>query len=516
MVYNFGVSSLLSLFSFLVVFYVFLDHLIRSRKTEVNTNFSLLLLAMLAWNFGSIFETSASNDTALSFWKEFGYIGFTFVGVLWLTFALKMTTGVDHIRLFHATFFILLGPSLVSLAALFTNGTHHLFFREIGLKSLTFGPFFYLDAFFFFLYMIVGAMLHLIHFLQHRQWYYRRQSVYMIAGSFFPVIAYALYTLRAYGPTYDITPITFSISAMTFFLLIHRYGPFDIIPIAHSQMVKSMGDGVIVLDRGGTIIEINQTALQVLGIGEVSPIGKSYKVLLGPDANEKVRRILGIIRKAPATFLDVFDTLESFSNVTLNVSVSSIRGDNNQIIGRLATIRDVTERVNVERQLHELSIRDDLTNLYNQRYFYRLLNREVHRADRQGYALSLLVLDIDNFKEYNDRFGHIEGNRALARVGELILENIRYGVDSAFRFGGDEFIAVLPEVDVEQASQVGERIRSSFEICGIGNLTLSLGIAEYKQQCNIDNLFEMADQAMYHAKRNGRNRLHVVRAATPE
>jgi diguanylate cyclase (GGDEF)-like protein len=97
-------------------------------------------------------------------------------------------------------------------------------------------------------------------------------------------------------------------------------------------------------------------------------------------------------------------------------------------------------------------------------------------------------------------------------VGELILENIRNGVDSAFRFGGDEFIAVLPEADIEQATNVGERIRLLFEDCKIGNLTLSLGIAEYTDECGMEDLFESADQAMYCAKRAGRNRLHVFKA----
>ena len=94
------------------------------------------------------------------------------------------------------------------------------------------------------------------------------------------------------------------------------------------------------------------------------------------------------------------------------------------------------------------------------------------------------------------------------------MENSRYGADYAFRFGGAEFIEVLPEVDIEQASQVAERIRTSSEASRIGGLTLSLGIAEYNQQCNMDDLFELADQAMYRAKRNGRNQLHVVRMNT--
>ena len=512
MAYNFTPVSAVSVVAFLIIFYVFLDHLLKSEKTEVNTIFSLLLLSILAWSFGSIFEISSSSDATLLFWKKFSCIGITFIGVLWLTLAVNITTGADHVRLFRSSFFILLGPNLIALSALFTNRFHHLFFREITLERIVFGPFFYLAAFFFFLYFTVGIFLYLVHLLQHREWCYRRQSLFIVLSAVIPLIAHFIYVVRAFDVPYDVTPITFSISAVAFFVTISRYGLFDIIPIAHRYMVNSMKDGLVVLDRGGALIEINQAARDILGLDGVPLLGQSSREIIASGGNNKIERILEAIEKAPSSHMEVITTMESFPEITVDVSVSSIRGDNSHLLGKLAVIRDVTERVNAEKKLHELSIRDDLTSLFNQRFFYRLLNREIHRADRQGHSLSLLVLDIDCFKEYNDHYGHIAGNKVLAMVGELLLENVRNGVDSAFRFGGDEFIAVLPETGVEQATNVAERVRASFEKCGISGLTLSLGIAEYGRQCEMEDLFEMADQAMYKAKRSGRNRLHVVRA----
>jgi diguanylate cyclase (GGDEF)-like protein/PAS domain S-box-containing protein len=514
--YHFSIISALSVLSFFVVFYVFLDHLIKGEKTEVNTNFSLLLLAILTWSFGSIFEISATSDYSFLFWKQFTYIGITFAGVLWLSLALNLTTGEGHIRLFRRKFFILLGPNLLALGALFTNDVHGLFYREIGLDRVEFGPFFYLDTFFFFLYMVVGVLLYIVHFLQHREWYYRRQSLYMAIGAVLPLAGHLLYVLRVFDVPWDATPITFSVSALAFLLTISRQGLFDIIPIAHRHMVGSMRDGVVVVDRGGMIVEINRAAMDILRVRENSLIGRSTGEVIAEEGNERLRRILRVIERAPSSILDVIATLETFPDLSIEVSISNIRGEGPRRLGKLAVIRDVTEQVHTERQLHELSIRDDLTRLYNQRYFYRLLNREVHRADRQGHALSLLVLDIDNFKEYNDRFGHIEGNKVLARVGEILLENIRSGVDTAFRFGGDEFTAVLPEADIEQTTRIGERIRASFEACRIHHLTLSIGVAEYRRNGAVEDLFEMADRAMYRAKRNGRNRLQVIEAGEPD
>lgn len=185
--------------------------------------------------------------------------------------------------------------------------------------------------------------------------------------------------------------------------------------------------------------------------------------------------------------------------------------------GELATAFDsMREELSQKRQkLEELSITDGLTGLYNRRYMEATLEEEIIRANRYQRPLSLLFMDIDHFKSYNDSFGHLEGDKALRGLAETILRNIRNKIDVACRYGGEEFVVVLPESNGEQAVVVAERIRRDFSQLGFkpGSviepiyITLSVGVAFLKAEEEGVNLLERADQAMYQAKSSGRNRV---------
>jgi len=160
------------------------------------------------------------------------------------------------------------------------------------------------------------------------------------------------------------------------------------------------------------------------------------------------------------------------------------------------------------KRLEELSITDDLTGIYNRRHFYEKLSQEIARADRHKRPLSLLMFDVDHFKSYNDTHGHLAGNRILERVGRIVSEEIRE-VDWGFRYGGDEFTVILPETSKENARVVAERIRKAFEKCKFDETTLSIGIAQYDLESDLEILIKHADEAMYKAKNQGGNRIEI-------
>lgn len=175
-------------------------------------------------------------------------------------------------------------------------------------------------------------------------------------------------------------------------------------------------------------------------------------------------------------------------------------------------IREVTAELEEKnRILQEVSIRDNLTGLYNQRHFYHVLEQEVERARRQEHPLSLLLLDVDGFKNYNDTRGHQEGDEVLIGLGEVIRESIRRNVDSGFRYGGDEFTVVLPETTRKQAKSVAERIVWAF--AERGQATLSIGLVDFKPIYDLRQFIKLADEAMYKAKHQGGNRVfaHIQR-----
>ncbi|MCK5093466.1 MAG: sensor domain-containing diguanylate cyclase, partial [Spirochaetes bacterium] len=161
------------------------------------------------------------------------------------------------------------------------------------------------------------------------------------------------------------------------------------------------------------------------------------------------------------------------------------------------------------------SITDNLTGLYNYRFFKKRLYDEMLRAKRYEHSLSLIFFDADNFKNYNDTLGHPAGDRALKKIAGLVKSSIRKS-DIAVRYGGEEFCIILPEEDIQAARIFGERLRKKIEDCQFfkeevqpgGKLTVSLGEATYPEDAeSMQDLIDKADAAMYQAKNRGKNRI---------
>jgi len=163
--------------------------------------------------------------------------------------------------------------------------------------------------------------------------------------------------------------------------------------------------------------------------------------------------------------------------------------------------------------LEELAITDGLTGLYNRRHFQESLDRELARCERENRGVSLLLLDLDHFKQYNDRWGHTEGDAALRRVASVVMKGIRSS-DTAFRYGGEELAVLLPSCTKEQAVDVAEKIRVSVSAAapGPGRLggrtTISIGVATFPDDGRVARaLVDVADAALYRAKAEGRDRV---------
>lgn len=174
---------------------------------------------------------------------------------------------------------------------------------------------------------------------------------------------------------------------------------------------------------------------------------------------------------------------------------------------------DTLERVN--RLLLDLAIRDGLTGLYNQRYFREFLEMEVARAPRRNHTFSLIFLDVDHFKTFNDTHGHIEGDRILCQIAELLLTRFRK-MDLVARYGGEEFVILLPETPAETALALAEETRRAIadhpfeggETQPAGRITVSMGVASFPGDgADADTLLRKADAALYQAKTGGRNRV---------
>jgi len=178
----------------------------------------------------------------------------------------------------------------------------------------------------------------------------------------------------------------------------------------------------------------------------------------------------------------------------------------NQCVEQYKTLR---EKENLEEEVRRLSITDDLTGLYNHRHFFKTLEAELARLKRQKTSLSLLMFDLDNFKKYNDLYGHLEGDRVLKTVGEIVKNSVRSNVDTGYRYGGDEFTVLLIGASADRAMTIAERIRASIEQAKSHHITVSIGLSEYRDHFDLEGFVKSADDAMYHAKNSGGNRVHA-------
>ena len=174
---------------------------------------------------------------------------------------------------------------------------------------------------------------------------------------------------------------------------------------------------------------------------------------------------------------------------------------------RTSRARLATRQVALEHQLKRLTVTDHLTGLSNQRDLFEQLPREMERAKRAGSACSLCLFDLDGFKEYNDTHGHLAGDRLLRTVGAVVSRTIRARTDRAFRYGGDEFVLLLPHTSWAEAQVLVDRLRRAVSQALAGAVGFSAGIAEYSPGMESGDFIEAADRLMYRAKRKGGNRL---------
>ncbi len=278
------------------------------------------------------------------------------------------------------------------------------------------------------------------------------------------------------------------------------------------SLIDSTVDAIMTIGPDERITFANRGALRMLGYSETDLLGNHIWQLYSGGVEEAryVRRVL-----RPDNPLQNYETElihRSTAPIPVCISFSIVPSPDSIGHSTLAICKDITEQKRLELELKDLTIRDSLTGLFNQRYFYERLEAEIERGRRQGRPLSLLLVDIDHFKTYNDAHGHLEGDRVLQAVGDVLRECTREHVDLAFRYGGDEFTVILPEAPESQARIIAERVRTVFEAKRFDLLTLSIGLMSYSDEQSLRNFIQFTDSMMYDAKRAGGNRVYVYQA----
>ena len=309
-----------------------------------------------------------------------------------------------------------------------------------------------------------------------------------------------------------------------------------------AQVVESNSVATMVIDRDHRITHWNQACAALTGLSSDNvlvsrdhwrPAFQGARpfladlVLDGAIEADFHRFYLGNLRKSElvegAFEAEEYCQEAGESGKWLFFTASPLHNTDGAIIGAVETIQDVTERRRVEEALRQseehyrqLSVTDALTELYNARHFNTTLDLEMERAGRYRRPLTLLIVDVDDFKTINDQHGHAEGDVVLQILAEIIQACLR-NTDTAYRYGGEEFAVLMPEVGADAGAILAERVRQRFAECPLSlkngvvlHSSVSIGVSEFSPGDDARSLFSRADDGMYQAKRHGKNRVVVV------
>ncbi len=244
-----------------------------------------------------------------------------------------------------------------------------------------------------------------------------------------------------------------------------------------------------------------------LSMLKARPDLQDVPVIILTGMNDRERKIKGLEQGASDYITKPFDHEELVARVKIHLKIKKLQDD--------------LKRSN--ELLLELSNTDHLTGLFNRRYMMEALDKEVQRSIRKGGNLSLIMLDIDHFKRVNDNYGHLQGDVVLQKVALQLQKELR-NYDCAARYGGEEFVAILPDSTLNEAVLAAERIRLAVQETSFSgplselNLTVSLGVACFypDQTSTVDGFIKLADDVLYRAKANGRNRVEFHDPENPD
>lgn len=238
-----------------------------------------------------------------------------------------------------------------------------------------------------------------------------------------------------------------------------------------------------------------------LGMMKSRPDLQDVPVIILTGMNDRELKLKGLEQGASDYITKPFDPEELVARVKVHLKIKHLQDD--------------LKRSN--ELLLELSNTDHLTGMYNRRYLMESLDKEVQRTVRKGGNLSLIILDIDHFKQVNDTYGHLQGDIVLQKVAVQLQRELR-SYDTAARYGGEEFISLLPDATLNEAAFVAERIRTAIQALTFRgplsdlHITVSLGVAIFdSRRCSsVDDFIKLADEALYRAKTGGRNRVECA------
>jgi len=498
-----GVTCLISLYAY-------------TRHTRAGAvAFACLMLATTIYAFGYALELTNTTLPGMLFWIRVEYLGISVLPALWIIVVLQYVGKGQWLSPFKVAVLLLI-PA-ITLVLTYTNEYHHLYYDAVSVNNdgpfphllIKGGPWYWVQSAYFSISYLIGSYL-LLEMWWRVKSSYRRQIGVMLVGSLVPWAGHVIYITGKSPYGLDIVPFTFLVTGLIFSWGLFRYQMLEIAPIARDLLFEGMRDGVLVLDRLNRVVDYNHTAQKIIKDLSADRIGCPVQDVLQAYPN-LLNQILCDPEKQAE--LQIFQGDRCYY---YNFRIWPIVDRRNQLLGKTIILIDTTEQVMLLEKLRTMATVDSLTGVFNRRHFIELCGKEIDRAKRSGRSISLIIMDLDHFKEINDTYGHEAGDYTLKVVAQTCRNCLRSN-DIFGRYGGEEFTICLPETPSDTALEVAERLRRK-----IAGMTLVVDNTEFKvtasfgvigvqetEDVELDDLLKKADRALYRSKEAGRNRVFI-------
>ena len=501
--------AILSLFTFVQ----------RKRDTKGRPSLFLALcgLCVVVYDFGYAMEIHARTLDLIMFWVRFEQLGIQLLPPLWFLFALGIIMGRKK-PIGLLPLILLFALPLAGLVCSQTLGTLNIMHPNPRLASTELLSRFeydrswvmYVDTAFQSVYLLAGFAFFSVALIRGSPVPRSQAAIYTL-GSLIPWLSSFAYVLGVSPYNADLTPIALSISIVLFLLGFLKVGLLDITPLARNLIFEGLEDGILVIDSNGLFMDKNASMTSILPILSRIEAGVPAAEIITPDSS-----LAAMLAPSPPASME-FSIGTGDSRRIFNVAYTALRDRRERNIGRLLSFHNVTERKMLQTRLEEISIHDELTGLYNRRHLVESANRYMDEARSEGKEFSIVILDLDHFKNVNDTYGHIVGDHVLVATARICRSSVREG-DIVGRLGGEEFLVLMPGTDLSEAWKIAERIRKELELNFVVfegreiRVTASFGVASICPYCQtLEDILITADKGLYKAKELGRNRVCLGR-----
>ena len=501
----------------------------RSRSDKIAPWFAATLVAFLVWTVGYIFEIVSPSLTAKIWWADFEFVGITVLPVVWFEVVRRYSGRSPLPRVVNW----LLGVYIVvTVAMIYVNpggafrGTPSLDASHTpSVLVPDYGWYWVFSLAVLYLLLLASIVLLVQSMWSDRQSLYLRQYALLIVAVVLPILAGTLYVLGVRpAPGLNPTTAVVSVSGAIMAYALFRYRLFDIAPLARGIVVDGLSDGVIVLDTYDRIVDFNPAASHLFPDLYGEALGRPVAEILAfhPGLLESIGHAADKDAAPDTIVAELSMSLpgdgpagsELPESRHFALALTAVRGRTGTLLGHSVLLHDVTHSVELLRQVERLATTDPLTELLTRKAFLELGEREMTRARRQGFAVWLVVLDLDHFALVNDLHGTDAGDEVLRAVASACRRILR-AFDLVGRFGGEEFAMLLPHLSRGEATEVAERLRLTIEGLAVWrddqlvSVTASVGLAgtERAEGEYLNDLLAPAEVALRTAREEGFNRV---------